>query len=178
MMTRPGADEFAPFFAGYIARVPETDVLGVLAAQPAELRARLSALPRDQETYRYALGKWSVREVVGHVGDAERVFGYRAFCFARGDEGPLPGFDENAYVQRAGFDELPLTALVEEFAALRAANVAGLRRVGTAGFGCSGIANGNRVTVRALAFMMAGHVRHHLAVLEERYLRRSPESSS
>lgn len=178
MMTRPGADEFAPFYAGYIARVPETDVLGVLAAQPADLRARLSALPRDQETFRYAPGKWSVREVVGHVGDAERVFGYRAFCFARGDEGPLPGFDEQAYVQRAGFDALPLTALVEEFAALRAANVAGLRRTDTAGFGRSGIANGNRVTVRALAFMMAGHVRHHLAVLEERYLRRSPESSS
>jgi hypothetical protein len=177
-MTRPGADEYAPFYQGYVERVPESDVMGVLAAQPAELRSRLAAVSREQETFRYADGKWSIRELVGHLGDAERVFGFRAFAFARGDEGPLPGFDENAYVERSGFDALPLTSLIEEFAALRSANLATLRRVDAAGFSRSGIANGNRVTVRALAYMMAGHVRHHLAILDERYLRRPAEPSS
>jgi hypothetical protein len=169
MVDRPDASEFAPFYAGYVAHVPETDVLRVLEAQPGELEAcaRLFRPPREQ--FRYAPGKWSVREVVGHITDAERVFGFRAFCFSRGDRNPLPSFDENEYVVRSGFDAQPLAELVDEFALVRRANLARLRQLDAEAWQQIGTASGKPISVRALAYIMAGHVRHHLHLLETSY---------
>lgn len=169
MTGRPSELEYAPFYAGYIALVGEDQVLPVLRAQPAEMVALARGLAADRETFAYAPGKWTVRQVLGHIGDAERVFGYRAFRFSRGDQAPLASFDENLYVANGRFEDAPLAALADEFLHLRAANVAVLERLDAAGWLAAGTASGRHVTVRALAYMMAGHVRHHLAILRERY---------
>jgi len=169
-MHRPEASEYAPFYAGYVGRVPETDVLAVLERQPEELRSLAGRFVGERERFRYAPGKWSVRELFGHVADAERVFGFRAFCFGRGERAALPGFDENDYVASAGDDGRPLAAIVEGFALARAANLPVLRGLDAAAWDRVGTASGNPISVRALAFVMAGHARHHAAVLQERYL--------
>jgi hypothetical protein len=166
---RPDPDEYAPFFAGYVSLVPETEVLSVLAGQPAEVRGVAASIPEGRETFRYAPGKWSIRELLGHVGDAERVFGYRAFCVSRGEKAPLPGFDESEYIAESGYDELKVVEIAEDFAALRASNLAVLDRLAPGRWSNVGVANGKRVSLRALAYIMAGHVRHHLAVLKARY---------
>jgi len=149
--------------------VTEADVLAVLETQAAEVHRLAAAVPAKSETLRYAPGKWSIREVVGHVADAERVFGYRAFCISRGEQTPLPGFDEGRYVAESGFDERTLAELVREFTAVREANLAVLRRLEGRAWERIGNANGSPVSVRALAFIMAGHVRHHCGILRSRY---------
>lgn len=167
---RPEPSEYTAAFGTYVGKVPENDPLPVLAAQPAELRALLAPVTADRETYRYAPGKWSVREVVGHIIDSERVFAFRALAFARGEAAPLPGFDENDYARNAGADERPLSELLDELEAIRRGNVLFLRALSDEAWSRVGTANGKPVTVRALAFVMAGHVRHHAGVLKERYL--------
>ncbi len=169
MSERPSEVEFAPFYTGYVSLVPEADIIQVLEGQAADVRQRTRAFIPAREQFRYAEGKWSVREVLGHVTDAERVFGFRAFCFSRGDENPLPGFDENDYVARSGFDRCSLTDLVQEFGQLREANLTVLRRLDDEGWRRTGTASGKPVSVRALAYIMAGHVRHHLHILSTRY---------
>jgi hypothetical protein len=166
---RPGPDEYAPFYADYVGLVPEADVLPVLAAQPDQLLRLAAAVPKDRETYRYAPGKWSIREILGHMGDGERVFGYRAFCIGRGDQAAFPGFDQEDYLAAASYDDVPLSELAAEFAALRGSNLTVLRRLPRERWGQFGTASDARVTVRALAYVMAGHFRHHLGVLKERY---------
>jgi DinB family protein len=169
MAERPAPDEYAPFFAGYVKLVPETEVLPVLSVQVSQVRRLAEALSADRETFRYAPGKWSIREVFGHICDGERVFGYRAFCISRGDQTPLPGFDENDYVAESAYDQQAVAELADDFAGLREANLAVLGRLDPARWVRGGNANGNPVSVRALAFIMAGHVRHHLGVLKARY---------
>ena len=169
MIERPTDVEFAPFYAAYVSLVPETDIIEVLEGQAADVRQRTSAFIPAREQFRYADGKWTVREVLGHVTDAERVFGFRAFCFSRGDENPLPGFDENDYVARSGFDRRNLADLVQEFGQLREANLAVLRRLDDDAWKRMGTASGKPVSVRALAYIMAGHVRHHLHILSTRH---------
>jgi hypothetical protein len=166
---RPASEDYAPFFAGYVKLVPETDVLPVLALQGDEIRRLAGSIPAGREIFRYAPGKWSIREVLGHIGDAERVFGYRAFCIGRGDQASLPGFDENEYIQASGYDAVPVAELARDFAGLRGSNLALLGRLPAERWAQAGTANGNPVTVRALAYIMAGHVRHHLGVLKGRY---------
>jgi len=166
---RPKEGEYAPYFKGYVELVPESDVLPVLEAQAAELRRVFSRVPRAQETHAYAPGKWTLRQVAGHVVDGERVFAYRSLCASRGDPNALPSFDENAYVVHATFDERPLADHAEEFALLRAANVRMLRALRPEQWRRAGVANGVANTVRGLAYVMAGHVRHHLRVMAERY---------
>jgi hypothetical protein len=168
-MNRPGADEFAPFYAGYVSLVPETDVLPVLAGQAAELARLAAAVPAERETWSYQPGKWSLRQLFGHVTDAERLFGFRAFCISRGERASLPGFDENEYVAAAGYDRRPLADLAREFSMVREGNLAMLRALDAEAWERSGTANGTRVSVRALAWILAGHVRHHQRVLRERY---------
>ncbi len=168
-LVRPESSEYAPFYAGYVARVPEDDIVSVLQKQADEIRDLARALPAAKETFRYADGKWSIREVLGHLIDGERVFGYRAFCFSRGEQAPLPSFDENQYVAAAGADAIPLAELASEFAAVRASNLAFLRRLSGAEAARLGTASGKPISVRALAYIMAGHPRHHVAVLRERY---------
>jgi len=168
-MERPGATEYAPFYAGYVALVPEAEILGALERQAGEFRALADAVPGGKERHRYAEGKWSVRQVMGHLVDGERVFGYRAFCFSRGESAALPSFDENAYVAAADTDEIPLRDLADEFALVRGSNLAFLRHLGEGEWRRVGTASGKPVSVRALAFIMAGHPRHHRNVLRERY---------
>ncbi len=166
---RPAETEFAPFYAGYIARVPESNPLPALEAQPAEIRALAEMISPDEELFRYAPDKWSIRQTFGHLIDTERVMGYRAFCIARGETKPLPGFDEKDYVARAAFDERPVTEMAHEFAAVRHANLWTIRRWTPEQWGLVGNANGHPISARALTYVMAGHVRHHVALLRDRY---------
>ena len=169
MTQRPTETEYAPFYAGYVALVPETDVLAVLEGQADEIRRLLAPVPTGKETYRYAEGKWSLRQVLGHLVDAERVFGHRAFCFSRGEQGALPSFDENKYVDAGRSDGVPLSELVTELALVRQSNLIVLRRLDARDWTRVGTASGKPVSVRALAWVMAGHPRHHLQVLRDRY---------
>lgn len=166
---RPAASEYDPFYAGYLARVPDGDVRELLGAQQERLRRLPAAAGSDRERFRYAVGKWSVREVVGHLADAERVFGHRAFCFARGEKAALPGFDESSYVATSGSDHRPLAELVDELALLREVNLRLFAALDPAAWRNAGVANGKPVTVRALAWILVGHAEHHLGVLRERY---------
>ncbi|MEO6461745.1 MAG: DinB family protein [Candidatus Eisenbacteria bacterium] len=168
-MNRPEEHEFAPHFAGYIALVPEDHILPVLVDQVNEVRFLAAAIPPERETYRYAPGKWTIREIIGHVTDGERVFGHRAFCIARGEQASLPSFDEQAYMAESNYCDRPLAELVEEFAALRGVNLAFLRSLPPEAWKRRGTANGVSVTVTALAYILAGHARHHLVVLRDRY---------
>ena len=156
-------------FAGYVSLVPEADIMRVLAGQLAAVRLHMRGVLPAREDFRYAPGKWSIREVFGHMADTERVMGYRAFCISRGEEANLPGFDEQQYIAQSRYATCRLAEAVEELAQLRAANLTFLRRLDAAGWQRSGTANGSPVSVRALGFIMAGHVRHHLHVLGTRY---------
>jgi hypothetical protein len=168
-LARPEADEYAPFYAGYVARVPEGDVLELLARQAEDTQALLSSLEPDRASYRYAPDKWSVTEVVGHLCDAERIFSYRALRFARGDETPLPGFDEQAYVPNAGFDRRGLPDVLGELRCLRQSTLFLFRGLDEAAGRRRGVASGHPMSTRALAYVIAGHERHHLEVLRTRY---------
>lgn len=168
-MTRPLESEYAPDYQGYVGRVKEEEILPVLRAQPDDLDVLLDRLTPERETYRYAEDKWSIREIAGHLIDAERVFGYRAFCIARGESQNLPGFDQNDYLLTAPYDRIELEDLLSEFRLVRLANIAMLRSLDEEAWARVGTANDNQVSVRALAFIMGGHVRHHMGVLKERY---------
>lgn len=169
-MQRPAENDYAPFYAGYVARVPEEDVLPAIEQQSSETQRLISSLDESRSKYRYAEGKWSVKEVIGHMTDAERVFGYRALCIARGDKNSLPGFDEQAYMQNANFDAWKLGDLGEAYALIRRANIVFFRNLADGDWDRRGVANNSEVTVRALAYILVGHERHHLNVLRERYL--------
>ncbi|MEW6509861.1 MAG: DinB family protein [Bacteroidota bacterium] len=169
---RPASDEYAPDFSRYVARVPETDILSTLAKEKEEFLALLSGIPANLVGYRYAEGKWSVRQVIGHVIDSERVFGYRALSIARSEQSPLPGFDEAQYADASSAEEAPLEELQREFASLRESHELMFRHLSRGSWLRKGTANGFPVTARALAYIIVGHARHHTAVLNERYLLR------
>ncbi len=167
---RPDATEYAPFYGTYVGRVPDGDLLELLERQRRETQNLLAGLSDTQALHRYAPGKWSIKEVVGHLMDSERVFCYRALRFARADEKPLQGFDEKAWVPAGSFDARPLADLAAELDAVRRATIALFRGFDAAALARKGTANNNEVTVRALAWIVAGHERHHVAILRERYL--------
>ncbi|MEP7325357.1 MAG: DinB family protein [Gemmatimonadota bacterium] len=166
---RPQSDEYAQYYAGYISQVPEDDPVAVMEAQAAVTRAALRQVTETDAMSRYAPGKWSIKEVVGHLADTERIMAYRALRFARCDEKPLQGFEQNDYVLAANFDRLPFSELMQQLADLRRSTVALFRGLDEEAWGRRGIASGNPFTVRALAFVIPGHERHHLRVLQERY---------
>jgi hypothetical protein len=168
---RPGEHEYAPFYAGYVKQVPDGNILELLENQAEQTRTFLTALTKAQAMHRYAPGKWSIKEIAGHLADGERVFTYRAMRIARDDPSPMLGFDENAYVAAAAFDERSIQDLAEELWLVRAANLKLFRTFDEAALGRSGVANGSGVTVRALLYIIAGHERHHLRVIRERYLK-------
>ena len=154
----------------YLDLVPEEDVIGVFEAQQKELNAMLRPLAPEKGGHRYAEGKWSIRQVVGHITDAERVFAYRLLTFARGGDQPLPGFEENVFVDNADFDAQTLPALLDGFDAVRTSTLLLLRQLPAEAWSRSGIANNKPIDVRTLAKVMAGHARHHTRILRERYL--------
>jgi hypothetical protein len=168
-MHRPSESEYAPAFRAYVERVTENEIIPVLRLQLDELENLLGGVTAERETYRYAPDKWSIREVAGHLVDGERVFGYRAFSIARGESQSLPGFDEKAYMLSAPYDRVALEDLLSEFRLVRLANIAMLRNLDEDAWRSVGTANNAQVSVRALAFIMAGHMRHHMGVLRERY---------
>ena len=166
---RPDATEYDPYFGGYVSRVPEGDLVATLEAQRRETQSLVAGLTEARALHRYAPGKWSIKEVIGHVTDTERVFCYRAMRFARGDQTPLPGFDEKLYAPAGRFDARPVADLAAELDAVRRATIALLRSFDAEALGRRGTANGKEVSVRALAYIIAGHERHHVAILRERY---------
>jgi uncharacterized damage-inducible protein DinB len=168
-LPRPGADESAPFYHGYIDKVPGEQIGEYLAAQSAEVEHLLGSLDDATARFRYAPDKWSVKEVLGHLCDTERIFSYRLLRIARADATPLPGFDENAYVSPAEFDARPLAELVREFQAIRASTISLAEGLPSAAWERRGQASGKSISTRALAYIMVGHVTHHLDVLRDRY---------
>ena len=168
MIARPTADEFAPFYGGYIEKVPTSGPLAALEAQRPDIEA-LARLPESKATYRYAEGKWSVKEVLGHLADAERVFTYRLLRIARADSTPLAGFDENAWAAVAPYDARPVADVATELLAVRGATLALVRSLDEAALLRQTVANGKIVSGRALCWILAGHTQHHLQVLRDRY---------
>ena len=168
-LPRPNADESATFYHGYISEVPGELIGRYLVEQLEDLERLLAPLDDTAARARYAPGKWSVKEVLGHLGDAERIFAYRLMRIARGDATPLPGFDENAYVPAGGFDARTLGSLVGEFRALRLSTIALVDGLPPVGWARKGQASGASISARALAYIIVGHVVHHARVLRERY---------
>ena len=167
---RPAASDYSPAFGNYIDLCPEEDVLGAIEQQSSETQRLLASVDEARGAYRYADGKWSIKEVFGHMTDTERIMGYRAICIARGETQSLPGFDEQEYARNAGFDAWRIGDLAEAYALTRRANIVALRNLPQNAWDRSGVANNNPITVRALAYVLLGHERHHLRVLRERYL--------
>jgi hypothetical protein len=166
----PGADEYSTYFGRYLARVPAgVDILDFLARQREEVLARFRTVPETTGAYRYESGKWSIRQVVTHLSDTERIMAYRALRFARGDATPLPGFHEEAYALASGADAVPLAELVAELADVRLATLDLFRHLPAEAWTRRGTASDAPFSVRALAWVIAGHQIHHLGVLGERY---------
>jgi hypothetical protein len=168
-LERPSADEYASFYAVYVERVPGGDIVELLSEQLEDISALLASVRPGAESHAYAAGKWTVREVVGHMVDTERVLAYRALRFARADGTPVPGFDESAYAAAGRFEERSLADLRAELEAVRRSTIALFRGLPENAWPRRGTANDAPVTVRALANIAHGHVAHHLAILNERY---------
>ena len=167
---KPAEGEYNPYYERYIARVPEGDIVAILATQIEDSLAMFRELTEEQALHAYAPGKWTIKEVIGHLADTERIMSYRALRFARNDTTPVPGFDENSYVPAARSNQRPLASLVAEFAAVRRATVALLAGLPADGWTRRGAANQHEISVRALAQVIAGHELHHRGIIAERYL--------
>ncbi len=166
----PEKNEYAEFYETYVSLVGETDVVSALQNQTNDLRELLANVSAETGNFRYAEGKWSVKELLGHIIDGERVFSYRALRISRGDVTPLAGFEENSYVANSNFSNSNLADLIEEFSSLRASNVLLFKNLTDQAWLRTGTASDATVSVRALAYIMVGHVRHHTNILRERYL--------
>jgi hypothetical protein len=168
-LPRPAADEAAPYYHAYIAEVAGENIGEQLIEQLSQIERLFSRLDDGAALARYAPGKWSIKEVLGHLCDAERIFAYRLLRISRGDPTALPGFDQNPYVVAGQFDERPLEDLMSEFRAIRFSTVALVSGIPARGWTERGVASESVVTPRALAYIMVGHVAHHLLVLRDRY---------
>jgi hypothetical protein len=168
-MPRPSASEYPPFYETYLKLVPEDDLVQALEVSGRELESDLSGIPTEKQDHAYAEGKWTIRQMVQHAIDTERICAYRALCFARGERQPLPGFDENAYAGNAAVSHRPLTEMAEEFKALRRANIAMFKGFAPEMLESVGSADGKSVSVRSIGYMLVGHWRHHAGILRERY---------
>jgi hypothetical protein len=160
----PASNEFAPYYGRYISLVTGGDILQVLEQQSEQTRAMLSSVGEERANYRYAPDKWSIKQILGHVVDSERIFAYRALRIARNDKTPIEGFEQDDYVSNGPFEHCRLADLVEEYATVRKATVQLFRALDETAWGRKGVANKNEVTVRA------GHELHHRRILEEKYL--------
>ena len=168
--TTPDRTEAAEYYFTYIDQVGTGDIRSILEAQANETVAFLRGISSERSLHRYAPDKWSIRQTVGHVNDAERVFVFRAFWFARGFDSPLPSFDQNVAVFTAGSDERSWQSHIDEFQTIRDATLAFFKSLPDDAWMRRGVASGNAFTVRALAYVVAGHVAHHTKILRERYL--------
>lgn len=172
MTAIPDRTEAAEYYFTYIDQVPGGDICDVLHGQLADTDALLRNIADEESSYRYAPDKWSIREVVGHINDTERLFVFRALWFARGFDSALPSFDQHVAVSTGGAHERSWNGLIDEFRAVREATLAFFSTLPAEAWGRRGVASGNPFTVRALAFITAGHVTHHVTILRNRYLQR------
>jgi DinB superfamily len=169
-MSVPGKDEAAAYYFTYIDRVPQDEVVGVMEQQLGDAARLFSTISEEKSLHRYAPEKWSIRQTLNHISDTERAFAFRALWFGRGFSDPLASYDQNISASGARADEYTWARHVAEFGDVRRASLALFRNLPAEAWKCSGIASGNLVTVNALAYIIAGHYAHHLAILRERYL--------
>lgn len=169
-INKPDDTEYAPYYSRYISLVPDAGILSVLSSQLDDTLALLGGVPESQAGYRYAPDKWSIKELVGHMIDTERIFAYRALRFARNDKTPLSGFEQDDYITNASFDNHPLSELAKEFESVRRSSLFMFRHLDEEAWIHRGVASESEVSVRALAYIIAGHERHHMEILRSRYL--------
>ena len=170
MINPPEAGTYAPFYETYISKLKGQDPIRLLEKLVLDFKALLSEVPDEKEEFRYAEGKWSVKEVVGHIIDTERIMCTRALCIARGEKQSLPGFEENEYVAVANFDKRSLYDLSHEFGFVRESTLSFFKTLSEEDLDRKGVANNNTVTARSILYIIAGHHLHHMGVLKERYL--------
>lgn len=169
-MNRPEKTEYAEFYEKYVSLVKENNVVAAMQNQFAEFTNIFASIPEEKGSFSYAPDKWSIKELVGHLIDGERIFAYRALRFARADQTPLNGFEQDDYIENADFNSINLSDLVEELLLLRRANILFFNNLTADAWLRTGTASNVQISVRALAFIMVGHIRHHLNILNERYL--------
>ena len=169
-MTRPEPTDYTHYYHKYISLVPDGDIVATLQAQLESTLALLRSIPADKADHAYAPGKWTIKQAIGHVNDTERVFAYRALCIGRGDQTPLPGFEQDDFVANTDYSQRTLADLIEEFAAVRQSSLHLLKHFTDTEWNRTGTASGNHTTAKALAFMIAGHDLYHCALMRERYL--------
>ncbi len=169
-MSRPEKTEYDPYYERYVSLVENDVILDTLASQSTKLNALFLDMPEKQGEFRYAEGKWSIKELLGHLIDGERMFAYRLFRISRGDETPIEGFEQDGYIENAHSDKRTFTNLLVEFSLLRQANMLFFENLTAEALVRVGTANNAKISVRALVYIMAGHIEHHLAILKERYL--------
>ncbi len=170
-LTPPTVEEYASFYADYIQRaIKRNDILAALPLQIDEIRSALGHLTDEQARFKFGPLEWSIKEVIGHLIDGERVFSYRLLRISRNDQTPLPGFDQEDYVREAGFDNSPLSDLLNEFVFLRRANILAIKNMSDESVSRTGTASDSTVSARTLIYMLVGHVEHHMASLRENYL--------
>jgi hypothetical protein len=168
-IARPEPGEYAPYYDRYISLISGSDILGTLDSQRRQTLLLLSGRDQADGDFRYAPDKWNAKQVLGHVCDTERIFAYRALRIARGDRTPMEGFEQDDYVRNGPFASAPLPEIIEDYIAVRRATLTLLRNLDEAAWAWRGVANKNEVSVRALAYIIAGHELHHRRVLEEKY---------
>jgi len=169
-MLKPETSEYNPYYEKYISLIEEGELLNALERQPSELRSLLNGLDEEKGKYAYADGKWSIKEVLSHLVDGERIFGYRVLRISRGDETPIEGFEQDGYIENSHANERSFEDLLEELSLQRNANLRMLKNLREDGWKRRGTASQSPVSVRALGFIMAGHVRHHINILKAQYL--------
>lgn len=169
VIARPQSGEYAPYYERYISLIEDNDILATLDRQRREMVLLLSGLSEEQGDFRYAPEKWSAKQVLGHVCDTERVFAYRALRISRGDATPMEGFEQDDYVKNGPFARHVIAEVIEDYIAVRRATISLLRSLEEAAWSRRGVANQNEVTVRALAYTIAGHEAHHRRILDEKY---------
>ena len=169
-MTKPEKAEYDAYYERYVSLVDDEGVLETLAAQPDELHELFNGVPEEKGLYAYDEGKWTIKELIGHLNDGERMFAYRILRISRGDETPIEGFEQDGYIENAPSNSRTIADLLDEFRLLRTANMFMLNHLNDEAWLRMGTASGLPVSVRALAYIMAGHITHHIHILKERYL--------
>ena len=171
-MSRPEKNEYAEYYETYVSLVDETDIVATLQNQLTEMQNLLAEITEEKGAFAYAAGKWTIKELIGHLSDGEKIFAYRALRISRADETPLEGFEQDGYIENSNFNNCRLADLTEEFFLLRRANILFFKSLTDEAWLRRGTASDAEVSVRALGFIMVGHVRHHANILRERYLNR------
>ena len=169
-MQRPEKNEYAAYYETYVSLVDETDIVPTLQNQLTEINNLLAEIKEEKAALAYEEGKWTIKELIGHLIDGEKIFAYRALRFARADETSLPGFEQDGYIENAKFNDVSLAELIEEFTLLRRANLLFFKNLPAEAWTRGGMASDNFVSVCAIAYIMVGHVRHHVNILKTRYL--------